>query len=352
MNSKLFGQLKDILIAAAIAMLIWLYAEAENLTPSKVNFQIKLIPANENIYISPQDRIISVSMDYISSTGQTSIINEKLKNQPIEIKISPDPDPSSITQNINLLYEIEHSSQYKGLAFNIEKLSPPRKSVDVLQLVTIDCPIQITADTNAYIKSDSIKHAPNATLNAKITIPKSLEKQFENQSLIANITKDTKLDDNNIATLDLKLPDSITDANTSDFQIKIEPASIPVTYQKNSKTLDKQILKIKFELEQNIQNKYTIELHPNNEIIDEIVFTGPIDAINKIINDQKNGETPLFARIAIEDQKTINQYITAQARPDQEKKGYSRILAKIIAPDGIEKAPISVSVFIKITPKK
>ena len=349
MNKKLFSHIKDIIVAIAIAMLIWLYAEAENLVVSQVNFTVILQEAGNDVYIDDKTEI-PITMEYKSSTGQKSIINNKLKDQKIIIKVSPNTD--SITKEIDIEKEIFQSPQFKDLAINLIKLSKTKKSVDVYQLVTIELEIEISAHQNVYHIKNSIR--PNTIQKATVKLPKFKAKLLENQKLIAVITKDTSNSNKNkAAKLKIQLPNTILPNDIKRYNIKITPPTIDVTYQVNSETFG-QILEVRYDLAPSINNNYKIELRELDTTIHGIKFTATIDTAKKIKQEIKQGKTPLFAQISIPDQKTLNDLIKNKIKPNktnQTNAGYSKIIAEIIVPDGVSKSSINVPVYIKIIKK-
>lgn len=286
---RLMQEIPAYLIAAAVAALIWLYAEANTASTDTMTVTVAFVPNAEHLFVVQENREIRV--DYKIPTGKKPEL--RTIDQPYRLPVT---DGTSVVPLKAALGEYE---PLKKLGFTIEDVQPPTITIEVLRTVSKQLPIQFMDDDMSRFKNP-----PQESLDpqqANVRLPESVFEQSSNLKLEVKLPDDIEYllgmaQEEQVAIslspeLDAELPSS--------FVAVIDPGTTKVrfTITDKNKVIEKQA-SVDILIDPALWSKYRFELESVDELR-RVKLSGPKDVIERINNGQT--QVKLFVELTNED---------------------------------------------------
>lgn len=285
---KLWEKIETGVIVTVIAVLVWLYAEGENVqTYNNEQLLVRFVPvAGQELAIDPQDTEILVS--FRAAAGERSSLEEMLRDGPIEIKVGNELDSGSPVQTIVLRDALERSD-IGSLGINIIDTSPATKQVRVEPLVTRRLPVE-PAKTDVQFAETPVVTPSEVT----VKLPRSLAEQAGDLPAIARLDLlDLGGYDENTdvtATTPVDVPEPLRSPWTT-----VSPATVQVRFNIRKLTDSVRLPNIPLRINADplTLQEYDIILGPSDIVLRDVRFSGPSDEIEAIAS----GETKVWAEL-------------------------------------------------------
>ena len=277
----------------AVAILIWLYAEAETIdTYENESIRVHFVaPEGELLIIDPQ--IQRVEMSIRCTNAQKSHLAELREKGPIQVTMAPISN-DQYERDVSLKEELQNSAV--GKLGEILRTEPTSIKLHIEAYETVELKIKAVHGNIPLLGFPQVSAA-----TAKIEVPASAVDQIQGVHLEA------RLDQINVTgihaneptqrNLPLTLPKEFGDI---DAQI-IDPATVEVTFTLRKKTDSIKLPRVQifFLMSPTIPDRYSIDLSDENLVLTDLELTGPIAAIQRIKDAQQDGNLSqmVYARL-------------------------------------------------------
>jgi hypothetical protein len=289
-RSKLWQRVETGLIVTLISVLVWLYAEGENVQAHN-NERVRVAfvaEGGQELAIDPQETEILAS--FRASTGEMSWLADRLRRGPLEIPIRPPQDSASPVQTLVLRDALQRSA-IGSLGINILDTNPVTMSVRVEPLVTrrvkvVAPPIDVQfAEPPTFVPDE-----------LTVTLPRSVADAAAIAPLVARMDL-----------LDLSAYDTNTDTSAT---VTVEPASelrtpwtrlsqptvqVRFNIRKLTDTVRLPNIPIRIAADPLTLQEYDIGLSASDLVVRDVRFTGAADEIEQIAT----GATRVWAELRL-----------------------------------------------------
>lgn len=291
---------KSIFLVTAITLLIWLWAEGENVRPYQLNGEITFVgPQGKALILTPQQADPSFTITIRSNVNKREEAKRLLEAGPIEIDVVEDPDQPSVMRNVDLLERLRNNPEFLNAGITISDVRPQSMAVEVERLQDVTLPIRV--DTG------DIELASPPTLDvteAVVRVRAKFADTLAGESLLAS-PDPTRLRTLNVNEPHTFGPVPLTMPATYAHRVEaIEPANVRVTLTIRSQTdrLTLERVTVMTILPASQVGRFNIQLDDRNRFLRNIEISGPTDIINRIRNKEVTVDAVL--RFSIEDLET------------------------------------------------
>ncbi len=322
-----FERLETALVVTVISVLVWLYAEGENVqTYTNQRVQVEFIPPpGQDLAIEPA-RPIEVLLNLKASAGEMSRFDSILRARDgtIPIEIGEEQNGSVV-----VIREAFATTPLGAMGLNITSTSPEYVTVGVEPMVTRQLRVVPSSAPVQFAKPPTIEPAV-----VDVTLRESLAQAAEGLTVTARLPDQpdayASFEVNTPESLEapLVLPEPLVDRRT-----RMEPRTAEVTFtiRKLTDSYRPDFITIRVVLDPLMMRDYDIE--PTDLVLREITLTGPSDAIERI----RRGE----------------ERVEALLRPTNEQleRGVEALQPSISAPPGVTPANPPPPVGVRIVRK-
>lgn len=290
-------------IVSVVAVLIWLYAESENVKIQEpLTLAVQFVaPPGQRLSIGPVLRQ-RVDLAVRCAASQYAQL-QRIVSTPIQLTVREEPSsPNHPFQEISLRDQLIRDSIVGQLGVSVVEIKPERINLRVEQIELVTMPIEAVVPEGTQLAASPTIEPAQAT----VALPASVAKAFEGLKLLAQLTPDAVvLLEENISreiTVPLTLP---VERLTEDVRKQlgsasraIDPASVEVTV-----TIRKQTSKLKLpgvpilvtapwaELK-----RFNVEIEDGQRVLSEDVeVSGPSDVIDSI----NSGQVKIWAELRL-----------------------------------------------------
>lgn len=300
MLKRIFNTTRTVVVVTVITVLIWLYAEGENIKPRELLFDLRFVPPQGRQLVVRPSAPVRVRAAFRCANGQFVEV-QKLAASPIDVRVNDDPDRPVAEQTILLRDWFANHSPFASLGVTIDEITTlnqsPTVSVEVERLQTLTLPIAPPQGSIGAVQLAAASSVEPTT--ATLLVPASKAKAFEKASFAA------APDAAALAALDAGVPQTLNAALTlppalASFASSISPASarVTVTVRKPIDTLTLTIGPIEISSQGSELAQYQIAVPEDQRLLRDITLTGPSDAIARI-NAAKERSTLVWATLRL-----------------------------------------------------
>lgn len=321
-KSRGLERLETGVIVTVISVLVWLYAEGENVVTRQQPMLVRFVPpAGQELAIQPQDAV-EVVATIRASTGEMSRLDEALRDG-VNIEVGPKSNGDGGPQTV-VLKDALALSELRTLGVNILDTDPPTARVRVEQLVTRKLPI-VAGPSRVQLAG-----VPTFTpAEISVRMPRSLAERYANSKVVAQMNAiDMSAFDTNTsvtAPVPLELPVELRSTWTEP-----ERQTVQATFaiRKQTETIHLPTMRIRVSVDPLLLREYYIE-PVSDVVLRDVELTGPRDTIQAIAE----GQTPVWAEL----------------RPTRAEveSGVTSLIPVIVAPPGVTAAapdPVQVTI--------
>jgi len=315
------------LIVTVITVMVWLYAEGENVRSySGVTAQVKFVaPPGADLAITPgQPR--SVELSFRSSTGAYANLTRLIDAGPIELPVranGDDPEQSIV------LPQLLADTQLGSMGLSDLTTQPEVMTVRVEPMVSVNLPVSVRAGDVRLAKPPQVE-----PLEVAVRMPRSLadgprlprlEVRLDNTDLTAlevNVPHNLELP--------LQLPPQLEGQQVSLAQ---NTARVEFTIRKQTDSYTIPLVPILVLAPPSQMAAYELSIDENLRVLRDVEVTGPSDAIERI----RSGEASVVAQFRLT-ASDLEQQITSAA-------------LTLTLPDGVQAESAVPSISFEITPR-
>lgn len=302
-------------IVTVITVLVWLYAEGENIVERQQRMSVRFVPpAGQDLAIVPQDPL-EVVATVRGSTGEISALDDALIDG-VRIEVAPQGNGAGSSQTIVLKDALSRSA-VGGMGVNILDTDPPTKSVRVEQLVTRKFAV-VAAPPKRLKLAGTPEFSP---AEVSLRVPRSLADRYAGLTVAAHMDAldESEYDVNTSVTaqVPLELPSELRSPWT---ELERQTVQATFTIRKQTETTTLPTMRIRLNIDPLLLREYEIE--PDSDVVlRDVRLSGPSDAIQAIVD----GRTQVWAEL----------------RPtrDQVERGVTSLAPVVVAPPGVSSDP-------------
>tara|TARA_B100000683_G_C12463184_1_gene544916 strand:+ start:62 stop:1078 length:1017 start_codon:yes stop_codon:yes gene_type:complete len=281
---KLFpsGHIREYITVTLVAVLVWLYAEGENIKTYEMDVPIQFVAATgQNLLISPSRLEKNPRVTIQCSSAQHVQLEQLFDGSPIPVPLSEDPNAPEGNQQLLLKQLFTSLPIFSKLSVNITEVKPAQVMVNVKSLQTIDLKITELTEGDTQLQ-DVVIEPSNATLH----LPKDMLTNItENDTILARLNKQVldRLALNQSHTIDgVQL---IAPAAVRTEYVRIDPPTAKVTFTltRQTKTAIISSVAVRLVLPAASMSQYDVSLlNDEDKLIRSVKLTGPNDLIDAI----------------------------------------------------------------------
>lgn len=309
---KLLQKLETYTIVTVIAVLVWLYAEGENVVTESATITVQFVSGPE-VLVEPTT-LNNVSIKFESSTSKLADVRAAA-TRPIKVNVIP--DPQNRDQQVNLRDRLQDSTAFSELRVVITEVDPARPTVRVELLKTRN-DVEIIVPP----QSDLDLVGPPLVNPAKVAVqvPEGYTRPADGGTPLVDLDKlvlAVRLSDiKDLAAapkgvpLTREVPVTLPDNLRLYPNITITPPRVTVTLTIRKQTATGKVPSVPIRVIMPIveANKYEVIPEPNQSFLPEDVeLSGPRDVIDKIVAK----ELPLSADLRLSSAE-LDQGITSK----------------------------------------
>jgi len=289
MGGSLRQKLPTFVLATIIAMLIWLYAEGENLREDTVSVDVMFVdPAGNKLAIEPRTASVRVTVQ-----APTSSLAAVKKISTVRLSMQEKPGLETYPRQMLILRErLASLPDFERLGAGVLRTDPETVSVSVQRLEPVTLPVELTAG-EVDLKTAATVQPSEVT----IAVPASLTKAVEGLKLrvMVDARAVASFTPNNPYTLEL--PISMSEALAKalgDYaiQIPLPKAQVNLTLRSQEETYEHPSIPIRTAAVWTLLDEYRVEV-VDRVALEGIVLRGP----SKVIEQIRRGEVKVWADI-------------------------------------------------------
>lgn len=326
-RSQFLDRLETVVIVTVISVLVWLYAEGENVqTYTNARVRVKFVPpTGQELAIEPSEPL-EVLLNIRASAGEMSRFERFVRDNAgiVPIEVGEERNGAVV-----VLREALGGTQLGAMGLNITSTSPEHASITVEPLVTRRLTVAPTEAPVQLAKPPTVE--PPAV---EVTMRASLAELADGLALTARLPQRPEdyatFEVNTPETLEvpLEVPPALVDPWT---ELADANAEVTFTIRKLTDTYRPDYIPIRISLDPLMLRQYEVE--PLELVLREVTLTGPSDAIERI----RRGE----------------ERVEAMLRPTNEQleRGVETLQPVIVAPSGVTTASPPPPVAVRIQRK-
>ena len=280
---------------SAVTLLIWLYAEGENVRRHDATIDIKLVaPAARQMVIEPQRRSFQIA--FTCAADQLAQFR-KLLQEPFTLEVNE--DPSSTTQILVLRDKLAGDPRITRLGINMVDVQPATMPVRVEALVPLTLPVRVKLPDSSMSETlvvEPVTDPPQAT----VLLPSSIARQataetvFEVSPDPARLVGLTPNIVNRLA-VPLTLPASLRNG-TESGAVSIEPAVVNISLTVRTLTAETTLPAVPVRLVINPSDLRAYEVPVlADDHVRNLVLRGPRNVIREI----EQGKQQVYAELRL-----------------------------------------------------
>ncbi|MCC6679426.1 MAG: hypothetical protein IT445_00840 [Phycisphaeraceae bacterium] len=286
MPGQWLQKIETFIIVTVISVLVWLYADAQNVDDYTQQIRIKLVaPANQNLIIEP-NVISNLTITYRASNSQQRQFDYRYREHPLQIEVSLPPADSPRTRPLDL-FALVRDSAIKDLGLNLQLVSPPEQTVHIEQLVDVALPVVPYWDDDLELANVQIPELEKAT----VSLPQSMAGLVKNAAVIAPLSaaQMTAVKEGipETRTVQLTLAQSVLDKaddfQKSNFSINPKSANVTFTLQSKNESYTIRRISIDYRVSPVLLRQFDLQIPTEALFLTDVVVNGPSKEIEKII---------------------------------------------------------------------
>lgn len=293
--------IRSLILVTAITLLIWLWAEGENVRPYPLAGEVTFVAASgQTLLIEAQQPEQTIQVTIRSNVNRREEA-QRILNSPIKIDVSEDPNQPSVVRSVDLLDHLRNMPEFVNNGITVIDVRPQTMAAKVERLVDVVLPIRVDTGDVALATPAQLDVS-----QATVRVPKRLQDSLAGLSLTA------KPDPERLALLPvdephtfspvlLSLPDGYPNRNEV---AQIEPSNVRVTLTVRSQTdkLKIDTISVMTILPTAEVGRFTISIDDRQRVLRDIEVAGPTDVLNRIRNKELTVEAVL--RFSADDLET------------------------------------------------
>ena len=284
---KIWLEARTYVIAAVLAVLVWLYAESNTLETGRTQIAVEFVPQNRKaLHVKPDP--FTIDLKYRCTKGTVRQVDEL---DGFVFKIKDDPNATSVKRVVSLADMLRAYEPLRRLNITIDSVDPATKEIEVHRLVTEKRMVKAATFRDLLINPDD--NVPDA----QVTLPQEVFDNYRDFSLQVRLEElandDLPHNTSQTKELAIRLPDDIVRRlnnlgyNAAEIDAVIEPNTTFVTFTVSDPSQEYELGKVRVsvKLPFDAVGKYKLEIDRAEEYQDDITVRGSPTAIANIERD-------------------------------------------------------------------
>lgn len=279
----------------AITLLIWLYAEGENIRRYDLSMELQFVsPSGRQLVVEPDSRSIQVA--FTSAADQFAQFRQ-LVQEPLRLEVRE--EPGQPMQVIALRERLASDPRITNLGIGILDVQPSTLPVKVESLVSVTLPVKVTPPPADMAESVSIEPLPDPA-QAAVMLPSSIARRITADTAFEVAINPQRLTGlapgvvNRLA-IPLSLPESLRNGDET-ASVRIEPSTVNVSVTVRTLTAETTLPAVVIKM---VVNPHDLQAYEppalNDDFVRNIVLRGPRDVIREI----QEGKTQIYAELRL-----------------------------------------------------
>jgi len=283
MNPTLRDKLGTFGVVTVITLLIWLWAEGENVDEFKVYVPVRFVPpAETGVEVEPQSELSFVT--FRGSAAQAEAIEELKQMGPVQVRVG-EGETDIVMRDV-----LASSDVLRRIGAEVLEADPPVRRVSVTRLATDTLPLRVDAGTL------ELAEAQVRPATVKVTLPEAYADRVRGVQLIADVSgvgiEDLDPTRSHVRTATVRVPPELEDIAD---RIRIEPDRVEVALQPAMTTTVVQSVQVHLNMSLVRLQEYDVKLMlPGDALtVESFEVRGP----RSIIDDIKAGRQKVWLEV-------------------------------------------------------
>jgi hypothetical protein len=285
----MFNALRTFAVVTVITLMIWVYAEGENVKLHTLDVDIALVPAgSEPLSITPR-QVPGVRLTVRCSAEKFAQLESRTRNDPVAVPVGARrKEPRRM---ISLKEPIATRSIVSELGINLVDVQPESVEATIEHAQVVSLPVQVVVDGVQLSGEPTVD-----VTSVPVHVPLSLVKALEGRKLEARIAPAR------LASLPVNVPHTLTVSLTPPEPLVpvAETLSLPevkvtLTIRSQSASVTLPSVPVWQSSPPAAMTRFNLELDRENEFLRDVTLTGPAEAIELI----RKGETKVVANLRL-----------------------------------------------------
>ncbi len=278
-------------LAGAIAAMIWLYAEGENLREETFSVDVRFVdPGGNKLAIEPRTRTVTVTAQAPNSTFSEL---RRINQVRLDMEEKADLETYPI-QTVSLRERLADSPSFTALGAGIIKVDPESVTVSVQKFEQVTLPVQVVRG-EVDLRSAPVVEPAQVT----IQVPASLAASIADMPCQAVIDARTvaSFTPNTPYTVEIPItmsPQLVQVLGEYAIEVPLPRARVSLTLRSQEETYEHPSIPIRVSAAWTLFNEYKVDL-VEQVALEGVILRGPREAIEQI----RSGERKVWADIEL-----------------------------------------------------
>lgn len=282
LKNLIWQEVQTIVAAGIFAVLIWIYAEGENVKERDLWLDVRFVPpAGQELLIEPSQVPQPVRVSLRCSTSQWAEIR-KLGDQPLEMVVTA--DPGGVEQTVNLAERLRADARFAGRGIEVREVRAETVRVHVERLESHEVRVEVVAGELELAGPASVE-PEKVRLRVPVSVAGSLE-QVRVEAVLSGPEFDpAKLPENE--RIEREVPVRVVPGDLR-YVGPIEPERVVVRFaiRRRLETLKIPRMQVLTVLPPGESLRYGVEVADEHRTLLDVEVTGPREAIERLRRGQ------------------------------------------------------------------
>jgi len=279
----MWDKIREYGFVTIIALLVWLYAEGENVTNAERDIEVEFVPASNNLVVDDtESEDERVSVLFRGNSGQLNDLKELLHEGAIQIEMNAGEEAR---QQVTLRDRLADHPKIVEVGVSVLETRPETLNVTVERLVKLDIPVTVVATGETQLRDVTVTpekvsvRLPASTAEALGESPRAEARVTE--ALIEGLPVNQQ---HSLAGVAIVLPDLTTTSN-----VTLTPAAADVTCTIKKLAKDLLLPAVSVRIVAPVAELARYDVQPASEedqLVRDIKISGPNDLIDQIESRQ------------------------------------------------------------------
>lgn len=305
--SSYWGAIKTVALTTIIALLVWLFAEAETLRDKDVDIRLIVQPrAGSDLLVDVQGTTTREFTARLQLQGGSLRIDQaerQLADLPIVLTLGDEGVPASTgEQRIDLMSALRNHPSLRELSVSLQGVEPKTLSILIDEYMTRELPIRAVPPPDAV----GLEFASTPIISpakVRVTLPRleaeRLGTELTVEAPISKIEFDrcTPGRQETLSGVRLRLPSSVTNGGSQAPRASIVPPSVDIQLVVRPRSAEFVLTRVPVDirLPASELGKWSVDVAEDEQNLTDVRVIGPADLIEKV----KDGRIPVRASVQL-----------------------------------------------------
>jgi hypothetical protein len=276
---------RDFLVVTVVAMLVWLYAEGENVKEVALDMEIRFEPAaSQPLSIKPRRLDHRVEATFRCNSVQRDQLKNVISRGPVVLELSRDAaTPGDPRQEVDLRQKLAEHPLIQELGVGVVEVRPAKVVVTIERMETIRLPVAVVSPGDLLLENVTVDPQ-----EVEIRLPASLAAglgeapRVETRLVAADLSKLPLNQPVTLNNVPLQPPLALR-GNTADVEMARSTATVTLTIRKLAQTITLSSIPVRIVAPVAELPNYAVSLvDEQDQFVRNIKLTGPSTVMARI----------------------------------------------------------------------